>query len=114
MTASTPIYVAVARADAHHRPQSRPAEAADHRPGRRYPHSLTDLQGAAVGLSLSPSSAENGVGVQPPRPQAPLPSRLSFLSLDTRDNACTPGSAHLSRGSRERPSYGVARGTSMV
>jgi hypothetical protein len=36
------------------------------------------------------------------------------LCLDTRYNARTPGSALLSRGSRERPSYGVARGTSMV
>ena len=40
--------------------------------------------------------------------------RPSPLCPDTRYNAGRPGTAVLSRDSRDSPTYGVARGTSMV
>ena len=48
------------------------------------------------------------------RAQPPDRGRPSPLCPDTRYNAGRPGTAVLSRDSRDSPTYGVARGTSMV
>ena len=55
------------------------------------------------------------VRVQPPIPQAPpLPPTVRSLCLGTRCNARRFGSALVSLGSRDPPTYAVASGTSRV